>query len=106
MVNALNIIYTPSESVISQGENVRKQKKKGYYEKYGGNGTYRMVKPSNAILEFEVEGNTHSCSVKELIRNAYSISRVSEKHALRFLHDVQEGNINLSYVEGRGLKLM
>jgi len=106
MVNALNIIYEPSDSVVAQGKNVGRQKQKGFYEKQGGNGTYRMVKPSKATLIFEVDGEKHSCSVKDLIREAYSISKVGEKQATKFLGDVQSGKIKLDYSEEEGLTLM
>lgn len=106
MVKALNIIYKPSESVVAQGKNVAKREKEVFYKKQGGNGSYRMVKPSKAILEFEVDGQRHTCSVKQLIRDAYSISRVCELNAITFFNDVVSGNIQLEYSDEKGLTLM
>ena len=106
MVKALNIIYEPSDSLVAQGKNVSLQRSKGYYAKQGGNGTYRMVKPSKVILEFEVDGKRLSCSVKDLIYEAYSISRIGKSRADRFLNDVQSGRIKLNYSDEQGLTLM
>lgn len=106
MVKALNIIYECSDTLVAQGKNVSKQKRNGFYEVHGGNGSYRMAKPSKAILEFEVDGKRHSSSVKDLIREAYSISRVGEKQATRFLSDVQSGKIELDYSDETGLRLV
>lgn len=106
MVNALNLIYEPSDSVVAQGKNVKSRENKGYYKMRGGNGSYRMSKPSTAILEFEVNGKRHSSSVKELIRDAYSISRVGEKQANQFFDDVKSGKIQLDYSESNGLRLV
>ena len=106
MVKALDIIYEPSDSLVAQGKNVGKQRKKGFYEKHGGNGTYRMVKPSKVTLYFEVNGKQHYSSVKELIREAYSISRVGETHANRFFNDLKSGKIKLKYSDNTGLSLI
>ena len=105
MVKALDIVYEPSSSLVAQGKDVAKQRKNGYYEKQGGNGTYRMVKPSTAILQFQVDGKDHSCSIKKLIRDAYSIFRVGKKQANRFLTDVKAGKIQLDYSDENGLTL-
>lgn len=105
MVNALNICYEPSETLVAQGKNVAKYEKKGFYAAKGGNGTYRMVKPSKVTLFFEANEKSHSCSVKQLIRDAYNISNVSHGHASRFLNDLQAGNIKLNYSEEKGLSL-
>lgn len=106
MVTALNIRYQHSVSVIAQGKDIAKREKEGFYKKQGGNGTYIMVKPSTVSLEIDVNGQKHSCFVKQLIRDAYSISRVTEKQANRFLNDVNSGNILLEYSDERGLQLM
>lgn len=106
MVTALNIKYQPSESVVAQGKDVRKREKEGFYKKQGGNGSYRMVKPSNVTLNFEVDGVRHSSSIKDLIRDAYSISRVTEKRSMKFLRDVTDGNIKLNYSDETGLTIM
>jgi hypothetical protein len=103
MVKVLNIKYTPSHSVIAQGKNVNLCAKNGYYRGTGGNGSYRMNKPSKAILKFEVNGEEHSCSVKQLIRDTYSIYRVGKNNATKFLEDVQAGNIQLEYSDEKGL---
>lgn len=105
MVKALDIIYEPSDSLVAQGKNVGKQRKKGFYEKHGGNGTYRMVKPSKVLLAFEADGKCHTASVKELIREAYSISRVGENQANRFFNDVKSGKLTLNYSDNNGLSL-
>lgn len=106
MVKALDIIYTPSESVVAQGKDVAKREREGFYKKQGGNGSYRMVKSSKAFLKFEVDGQINTCSVKQLIRDAYSISRVSERNAFQFFNDVASGNIQLEYSDEEGLKLV
>ena len=109
MVNAVGIIYQPSETAVAQGKNnISRLEEMGYYKKQGGNGTYRMVKPSSVTLEYEVDGDgvIHSSSVKELIRDIYSVSRVTEKKSRQFLRDVIDGNIVLDYSEEKGLTLM
>ena len=108
MVTALGIMYQPSDTTVAQGNNISTLEKMGYYKKQGGNGTYRMVKPSCVTLEYEVNGDgvIHSSSVKELIRDAYSISRVTEKQSRQFLRDVIDGKIVLDYSEENGLTLI
>ena len=106
MVNALNILYEPSETLVAQGKNVAKYEKKGFYAAKGGNGTYRMVKPSKVTLFFEANEKSHSCSVKQLIRDVYNISNVGHSHACRFLDDLKAGTIKLNYSEEKGLSLV
>jgi len=108
MVTAVGIIYQPSDTTVAQGKNISTLEKMGYYKKQGGSGTYRMVKPSTVTLKYEVDGDgtIHSSSVKELIRDAYSISRVTEKQSRQFLRDVIDGKIVLDYSEENGLTLM
>lgn len=106
MVTALNIIYEPSDSIIAQGKDVSRQEKRGYYSHQGGCGTYRMNKPSTVILKFKVNGKTHSCFVKDLIREVYGISRVGKKQADRFFNDVMSGIITLDYSEENGLSVI
>lgn len=103
MVKALKIIYEPSDSIVAQGKNVSKQERRGYRKVQGGNGTFRIAKPSKVTLIYEVDGKRMSSSVRSLICDAYSISRISEKQADRFLADIQSGAINLDYSDISGL---
>lgn len=105
MVNPISIEYEPSNSIIAQGREVERAKREGYYCAKGGNGSYRMNRPSLAIMTFEVEGEVKSQSVKQLIRDVYGIQKVSRLHADRFFDDVKKGAIMLRYNENFGLSL-
>lgn len=106
MVKPIKTEYTASDSLVAQGRNVAKYERKGYYCHQGGNGTYRMVKPSKTILFFEVDGEMKSESIKDLIREAYNINRVGEKQLDRFFCDLQSGSIKLDYSEQNGLSII
>lgn len=106
MVSILNLIYEPSASVVAQGKKVAAYRKKGFYPKQGGYGSYVMVKPSKVTLFFEANEKKHSSSIKQLIREAYNISNVNENYAYRFLDDLKAGNIKLDYSEETGLSLV
>ena len=105
MVKALRILYEPSQSVLAQGKQVDKMEKRGYNRVRGGNGTFIMGLPAKVTLIFEVDGKTMSSSVRSLICDTYSISRLSEKHADRFFKDVTSGKIKLQYSEQSGLTI-
>ena len=47
MIEAIDLVIEPGNTVIAQGERVRLYESMGYYRYQGGCGTYRMVKPSN-----------------------------------------------------------
>lgn len=99
VITILDLIYEPSESVVAQGKDVSKYERKGFFKVRGGNGSYRMAKSSKVILYFEIDGVRHSCSVKQLIYDAYGISRVGQKEAYDFLTDLKAGNIKLDFSE-------
>lgn len=106
MVSILDLIYERSASVVAQGKDVAAYRKKGFYPKQGGFGSYVMVKSSKATLFFEANGKKHSSSVNQLIREAYNISKVTENYAYRFFDDLKAGNVKLDYSEDTGLSLV
>lgn len=108
MIKAKEIRFQNSETILAQGERqIEDCKQRGFYAKRGGNGTYIMVKNSEAYLTFEDEnGNVHTAPVRKIIKESYPISRVTKKVSYKFLEDVKEGNIQLSYSEKDGVKLV
>lgn len=106
MIKAKEIRFQNSETILAQGERqIRDCKQRGFYAKRGGNGTYIMVKNSEVYLTFEDEnGKIHTESVREAIKESYPISRVTKQVSYKFLEDVKNGNIKLSYSEKEGVK--
>ncbi len=103
MVQVLNLSYESSDSVIAQGKDVSRLITQGYYKKQGGNGTYVMVKPSKVILEFEVDGERKTQSIKDMIRGYYSLFNISESRAKKFYEEIKAGKVTLEYSDSYGL---
>lgn len=103
MIEAIDLVIEPGNTVIAQGERVRLYESMGYYRYQGGCGTYRMVKPSNILLIFkDEEGKIMRESVKQFIRDYYGYKRVTEKLAIRFLKDLKSQRIKLNYTNTFG----
>ncbi len=103
MIEAIDLVIEPGNTVIAQGERVRLYESMGYYSYQGGCGTYRMVKPSNILLIFkDEEGKIMRESVKQFIRDYYGYKRVTEKLAIRFLKDLKSQRIKLNYTNTLG----
>ena len=98
MITNVRGIYEPSHSIVAQGSQVKRYEKEGYYKKYGGNGTYRMVKPSKTIIRFNVNGEIREQSVKQLIRDTFGIVNVSKDHLDRLINEYE-----LDYSDNVGL---
>lgn len=107
MVVIKNFIYVPSQSIVVQGNKrvIDSYKKKGYYIAKGGNGSYRMYKPSVTDLVFEVDndGKEHVQCVKKLIYDYYKVERVTRKKIAEFLDDCESKKIKLKYSKKKGL---
>lgn len=105
MISINSYYYEPSDNALVQGgqKKIQKYQDKGYYIKSGSNGSYIMVKPSEAIVYFDVDGKKHSESVKELIRDNYGVKNVTEKKLETFVSDCNSGKIDLKYSDSNGL---
>ena len=107
MIEAIDLVIEPGNTVIAQGERIKFYESMGYYRYQGGCGTYRMVKPSNVFLIFKnEEGKTMREPVKQFIRDYYRYTRVTEKIARKFLRDLKNGNIRLNYSSALGFTVI
>lgn len=95
-VKIVSYYYQSSDSVVAQGKKqIQRYEKEGYYKKYGGNGSFRMVRPSVAEITVEVDGNNITRSVKGLIRDHYKVQNVTRAKFEEFLNDCESGDIKL-----------
>ena len=105
MVQIINSYYEKSDSILVQGtpDVMRTYEEEGYYWEKGSNGSYIMVRPSKAIVEFLSEGDFHRQSVKSLIRETYGINSVTKNKLEQFVKDCKSGKIKLDYSFDKGL---
>lgn len=100
-IKFISYYYEPSESTIAQGNaQIKRYEKLGYYKKQGGNGSYRMVKPSVAEITFKLDEVISTQSVKEMIRDYYGISNVTKPKLETFFNDCVTGKIQFSTKNG------
>lgn len=100
-IKFMSYYYEPSESAVAQGKSqIKRYEKLGYYKKQGGNGSYRMVKPSVAEITYELDGIISTQSVKDMIREHYGVKNVTQAKLETFYDDCVSGKITLKVKNG------
>lgn len=103
-IKFMSYYYEPSESTVAQGESqIKRYEKLGYYKHQGGNGSYRMVKPSVAEITYLLDGIISTQSVKDMIRKHYGVKNVTLAKLETFYDECVSGKIvfktNNGYLE-------
>ena len=96
-VKVIGFNYKQSETKNFQGtkRKLKKEEEKGFIKIRGGNGSYVLSKPSVAEVVLNIDGETETFDVKDLIREYYDMKKVTEKSFETFRDDVKKGNKKL-----------
>ena len=102
-IENIKMRYVPSEQKFFQGKDSELQKllNQGWniVPEQGGNGSYNLYKPVKVFMHFTTESGGHSFEVKEMVKDYYGLTRISEKTCDRFERDFQAGKASVMYDE-------
>lgn len=99
LLEPLSFSYSESNQQVFQGtrRELGKKLNEGFQVVRGGNGSYVIQKPSEAIVKVSVEGEIKNIDVKDIIREEYGKTRVTEKAFRVFEKDLKDGKKQLFY---------
>lgn len=95
--------YIPSESTPFQGNSSALSKKcnQGWSVKRGSNGSYILVKPSQAIFVFEANSHKYKYDMREYILEVLSKKKLTQNSFDKFEKKIHEGKISV-YIDEDG----
>lgn len=99
LLEPLSFTYSESTQQNFQGtkRELGKKLQEGFQVVRGGNGSYVLQKPSEALVKVSINGEIENIDVKEIIRDEYDKKRVTEKAFRVFEEDLKSGKKQLHY---------